>query len=145
MPPSKPNRREAIAGVGVIAGLAATKGMAMTETEMETLSVAFHLDDIVRQNAQTDGPWLQFFDNNTMFSGLYEIPAGGEDRQRPHQADELYFVIKGKAALIAGDEKYPARAGSIFFVKAEVAHRFVEIDEDLQVLVFFSKADPKGE
>lgn len=140
----KTNRRQTLAGMAIVAGLAATKGWAMTDEQKETLSAAFDLETIAKQNAETDGPWFQFFDNNTMFSGLYEIPAGGEDRQNPHTVDELYFVTKGKAVLIAGEERYPAHAGSIFFVKAEVAHRFVEISEDLQVLVFFSKADPNG-
>jgi quercetin dioxygenase-like cupin family protein len=144
MTQQKTNRRETLAGITVIAGLAATKGWAMTEAGKETLSAAFHLDDIAQQNAETGGPWLQFFDNNTMLSGLYEIPAGGEDKQGPHKVDELYFVVKGKAMLTAADVLFPASAGSIFFVKADIPHRFIDIEEDLQVLVFFSKADPKG-
>ena len=77
-----------------------------------------------------------------MFSGVYELPARGEDPQQPHQYDELYFVTKGKAVLVAGDERFPAEPGGIYFVKAAVPHKFVDISEDLQVLVFFSKANP---
>lgn len=116
----------------------------MTEETKETLAAAFDLDELARENAKTDTPWLQFFDNNTMYAGVYEIAAGNVDKQNPHQFDELYFVTRGKATLIAGDERFDAKAGGIYFVKARVPHRFVEISEDLQVLVFFSKADPKG-
>lgn len=140
----KANRRETLAGITVVAGLTATKGWAMTQEQEQTLSAAFDLAEIAGKNAETEGPWFQFFDNNTMFSGLYEIPAGGEDRQNPHSVDELYFVTRGKAVLVAGDKRYPAKSGSIFFVKAAVTHKFVDIEEDLQVLVFFSKADPNG-
>lgn len=139
---TKRNRREALAGITVIASLAATKGMAAASKEDKTISAAFHIDALARENSATDGSWLQFFDNNTMFSGLYEIPAGGEDRQSPHEYDELYFVTKGKAVLTADTETYPASAGSVFFVKAGAPHKFVKIEEDLQVLVFFSKATP---
>jgi len=141
---SKANRREAIAGVAALASLAATKGIAKQESANETISAAFVLDDLAAKNAETDGPWIQFFDNNTMLSGLYEIPAGGEDSQQPHKIDELYFIVKGVAKLVAGDETYAAKAGSFFFVKASIPHRFIDIKEDLQVIVFFSKADPKG-
>ncbi|MEO1136391.1 MAG: cupin domain-containing protein [Pseudomonadota bacterium] len=144
MTQNKTNRRETLAGIAVVASLATTKGWAMTQDQEQTLSAAFDLEEIARLNAASDGPWFQFFDNNTMFSGLYEIPAGGEDRQNPHRVDELYFVTKGKAALVADDKRYPAKPGSIFFVKADVAHKFVDVEEDLQVLVFFSKADPNG-
>ena len=140
----KTNRRETLAGITVIAGLAATEGLAMTDNPDEALSAAFHIDELARKNGETDGPWLQFLDNNTMFAGLYEIPAGGEDKQKPHKYDELYFVTKGTAKLLAGDEAYEASTGSTFFVKAGIAHRFVDIEDDLQVMVFFSKADPKG-
>lgn len=139
------NRRETVAGLTALTSLAATKGQAMTSEEKEILQKAFALDAIAAENAKTDGPWLEIFQNNTMLTGLYEIPAGGADHQKPHRYDELYFITKGKANLIAGDETFPAKAGSIFFVKAHVPHRFVDIDEDLQVLVFFSKADPNGE
>lgn len=43
----------------------------------------------------------------------------------------------------AGDEKANIKEGSILFVKAEVPHRFYEIEEDLQVLVFFAAAVKK--
>ena len=141
---NSPNRRTTLAGAGALAAFASTKGFAMSDAEKETLAAAFDLDALSTENAKTDGPWLQFFDNNTMFSGIYEIPAGGEDRQSPHQYDALYFVAKGKAVLIAGDERFDAGPGGIYFVKARIPHRFVEITEDLQVLVFFSKADPQG-
>jgi len=38
---------------------------------------------------------------------------------------------------VAG-ERRPVRPGSIVFVAKEVEHRFVDIEEDLSLLVFFA-------
>ncbi len=140
----KTTRRDAIAGAAALSALIATDASAKGNDSEETLSAAFHTDDLSILNGEQDGPWLKFFDNNTMFTGIYEIPAGGQDPQGPHKLDELYVVMKGRATLIAGDKEYDATSGSVFFVKTKVPHKFINIEEDLQVIVFFSKADPKG-
>lgn len=67
-------------------------------------------------------------------------PAGSLDDQQPHTEDEVYYVVSGLAMLVIGDERAAVRAGSVAFVAAGVEHRFVEISEDLNVLVFWSPA-----
>ena len=67
-------------------------------------------------------------------------PAGAIDDQQPHTEDEVYHVIAGRATLVIGDERAPVEPGSVAFVAAGVDHRFVEIEEDLEVLVFWSPA-----
>jgi quercetin dioxygenase-like cupin family protein len=44
--------------------------------------------------------------------------------------------------LEVGEQRTPAVPGAVLFVAAGAEHRFVEIEEDLEVLVFFSKAAP---
>lgn len=139
---AKPTRRDALTAAAALSAFAATKAAAAEDDENK-LAAAFDLDVLSKRNSEQDGPWLPFFDNETMYTGVYEIPAGGEDNQQPHRLDELYVVTKGRAVLNAGDEMFPAKSGSIFFVKAEVPHKFTDIEEDLQVIVFFSKADSK--
>ncbi len=65
-------------------------------------------------------------------------PAGSTDRQRPHQEDEVYYVIGGRAVIRVADEDRPVQAGSLVFVEAHVEHRFHDIEEDLRVLVFWA-------
>ena len=67
-------------------------------------------------------------------------PAGSVDDQTPHTEDEVYHVTAGRARLVIADESVAVGSGSVAFVAAGVAHRFVEIDEDLEVLVFWSPA-----
>lgn len=99
------------------------------------------LGDLESRQAKSDRAYLEFFANPTMSMGLYVLPAGTKDTQTPHEHDEVYVVTKGKAVLTVEGRDFPAREGSILFVKAKAAHHFHSIEEDLKVLVFFSKAN----
>lgn len=113
---------------------------AMAETTESAKSGAWKFSELAAKRKATGRPWLQFFDNATMFAGVYAIDAGGEDKQQPHQQDEMYYVVSGSAKFRAGEEELAAEAGSILFVKAGVAHRFHSVTQPLEILVFFTKA-----
>jgi len=76
-----------------------------------------------------------------MSAGLYVLAAGANDPQKPHNQDELYYVIRGRARLKAGEQDQEVSAGSVIFVAAKVEHRFYDIGEELAVLVFFAPAE----
>ena len=76
-----------------------------------------------------------------MSAGLYVLPAGRTDRQKPHHEDELYYVVRGLGRFRVGEEDNEVSAGSLLFVAAEVEHRFYDIREELTVLVFFAPAE----
>ena len=65
-------------------------------------------------------------------------PAGSTDTQSPHAEDEIYYVVAGRGAIDVAGERRPVQPGSIVFVAKEVEHRFVDIEEDLSILVFFA-------
>lgn len=151
----KPTRRETIAAIGVSAlAVSATTGVSATTAQESrpappgadpTASLrasAYPIEDLSKRNAQTEGPYLRFFDNNTMSAGLYELKAGSTDGQSPHALDEFYVVMKGRSKFMADGDVFTAEPGAILFVKAQVEHRFYDIEEDLQLAVFFSKAAP---
>jgi mannose-6-phosphate isomerase-like protein (cupin superfamily) len=71
-------------------------------------------------------------------------PAGWGDDQEPHTEDEVYYVISGRTGLIIGDERVSLEPGSAAFVAAGVEHHFVDVAEDLEVLVFWSPARHTG-
>jgi quercetin dioxygenase-like cupin family protein len=106
---------------------------------------AFAIEELVEQATQSQRAWVPFLDRPTLNCGLYRLPAGAQDGQDPHVLDEVYYVVEGKARLRAGSEEFDAKAGSIFFVERKIEHRFVDIEEDLVVLVFFSKLVPEDE
>jgi mannose-6-phosphate isomerase-like protein (cupin superfamily) len=67
-------------------------------------------------------------------------PAGSVDDQTPHGEDEVYYVLNGRATLAVEGLLTDVGPGSVAFVAAGDDHRFVEITEDLEVLVFWSPA-----
>ena len=76
-----------------------------------------------------------------MSAGLYVLGAGASDPQQPHHEDEMYYIVRGRARFRAGEQDSAVSAGSLLFVAAEVEHRFYDISEELEVLVFFAPAE----
>lgn len=76
-----------------------------------------------------------------MSLGTYSIPAGVADPQQPHEEDEVYFVTAGRARFTAAGETVDVAAGHVLFVPAYEEHRFIDVSEDLTVLVFFAPAE----
>ena len=99
------------------------------------------VDEIDRQRTANGKLYREFLRVPSMSAGLYVLPAGATDPQRPHHEDEMYYVIRGRARFRAGDQDQEVSAGSVLFVAAEVEHRFHEITEELAVLVFFAPAE----
>jgi len=98
-------------------------------------------DEIDRERAKAGKLYREFLRVPAVSAGLYVLPAGANDPQRPHREDELYYVIRGRARFRAGDEETEVSAGSVLFVGAEVEHQFYDIAEELAVLVFFAPAE----
>jgi len=85
--------------------------------------------------------YREFLRVPSMSAGLYVLPPGATDPQRPHHEDEMYYVVRGRARFQAGEEDTEVSAGSTLFVAAEVEHKFHDISEELAVLVFFAPAE----
>lgn len=85
--------------------------------------------------------YQEFLRVPTMSAGLYVLPAGAIDVQRPHHEDEMYYVVRGRGHFRAGDQDEQVAAGSVLFVAAEVEHRFHDITEELAMLVFFAPSE----
>jgi mannose-6-phosphate isomerase-like protein (cupin superfamily) len=75
-----------------------------------------------------------------MSVGTYSIPAGGVDDQSPHTEDEIYVVTSGRARIETDDGSADLGPGDVVFVPAGEGHKFVDIAEDLALLVLFAPA-----
>jgi mannose-6-phosphate isomerase-like protein (cupin superfamily) len=73
--------------------------------------------------------------------GTYRLPAGGVDEQTPHTEDEVYVVTAGRGRIITPSGTADVGPGSVIFVPANEEHRFVDITEDLTLLVLFGPAE----
>jgi mannose-6-phosphate isomerase-like protein (cupin superfamily) len=99
-----------------------------------------HLSTAGRYTEGTPNHWLTHLDVPDMSVGTYSIPAGGVDDQTPHTEDEIYVVTAGRARLVTGAGSADVRSGDVLFVPAGEEHRFVDITEDLALLVVFAPA-----
>ncbi len=126
--------------VALVVALAVASPAAAQEDPMPDRPDWIHTSiDEVRADREAHGrPWQEFIRVPDLFTGLYEIPAGGEDRQSPHDADEVYYIISGRATALVEGERIPVEPGSVLYVAKDKEHRFVDIMEDLSVLVFFA-------
>ena len=99
---------------------------------------AFEYQDILAGQQAGEGTYVQFINRGSMSLGLYVLPAGSQDTQTPHLEDEIYYVVSGRGTIVVDGERRPVQPGSIVFVAKLVDHRFIDIVEDLSILVFFA-------
>jgi mannose-6-phosphate isomerase-like protein (cupin superfamily) len=106
---------------------------------------AFQVAELAAAQAEaerrTGTRYLEFLRRASLSCGLYVLEAGAEDAQQPHQQDEVYVVLRGRALLAVADRDHPVGPGSILFVAGTVPHRFHDIRERLEVLVLFAPAE----
>lgn len=101
----------------------------------------FRTFELLQQRTQLGRLYLEFLRVPALSAGVYVLPAGGADPQKPHKEDEMYYVVRGRARMRAGSEDQTVSEGSVIFVAANVEHRFYDIAEELIVLVFFAPAE----
>ncbi|MBW2229350.1 MAG: cupin domain-containing protein [Deltaproteobacteria bacterium] len=102
----------------------------------------FELPKEIEARIASGKPYLEFLRVPSLSCGIYALPAGSEDLQAPHDEDEVYYVVSGKARLRVSGETVEAGPGSILYVRATATHSFFEVEEDMTILVFFASGGP---
>lgn len=102
---------------------------------------AFELDALEAQRTVSGKLYLEFLRVPALSGGLYVLEAGATDPQQPHTEDEVYVVMGGKGKIRVGGEVQPVQSGSVIFVDAHLPHQFFDIEERLEILVFFGPAE----
>jgi mannose-6-phosphate isomerase-like protein (cupin superfamily) len=87
--------------------------------------LAFELDQLRQKYAGSESPYNEFLRRRGMSVGVYVLPVGAEDRQTPHMADEVYVVLQGQVISVDHGEE----------------HQFIDVTEDLHMLVVFAPPD----
>ena len=65
----------------------------------------------------------------------------GQDPQKPHTRDEIYFVARGHGLFFDGVKQHSVEPGSFLFVPAGQLHRFEDFSSDFAVWVAFYGPD----
>ena len=105
------------------------------------MSELFEIDRLLTEQAQSDRSYLEFLRVSAMSAGIYTLPSGGNDLQKPHDQDEIYFVISGVAKMRLGNEERSVVKGNVIFVEAGLEHQFFDLEEELVLLVVFAPAE----
>jgi mannose-6-phosphate isomerase-like protein (cupin superfamily) len=103
--------------------------------------LAFELDQLRQKHAGSESPYNEFLRRRGMSVGLYVLAVGAEDRQTPHMADEVYVVLQGRGRLRIVDEEVEVKPGQVISVDHGEEHQFIEVTEDLHMLVVFAPPD----
>lgn len=103
---------------------------------------SFEILDVITMQKSLKEQYLEFFKGDNLSLGIYSLPIGEEDPQKPHTEDEVYYVVSGHAKLKVGEDDRNVKPGSIVYVGSGVEHCFHDITEALMVMVVF--APPRG-
>lgn len=105
----------------------------------------FSTAELSRDRAASGRRYHEFVRIPTLSAGVYTLPAGAEDTQKPHAEDELYHVLRGRARFRVvtpeGEQDREVGPGDTLLVLAHEEHCFHSITEELEVLVFFAPAE----
>ncbi|KAA3642324.1 MAG: cupin domain-containing protein [Chloroflexi bacterium] len=101
----------------------------------------FEIEELLKEYENEPQQYNEFLRVPAMSIGIYQLAAGSVDPQSPHDEDEVYYVLKGKAKITVGEKERPVGKGSIVYVAAREPHKFHSITEDLTVMVFFAPAE----
>jgi mannose-6-phosphate isomerase-like protein (cupin superfamily) len=105
----------------------------------------FRVDDLDERRRAEEEPWLEFQRSASMSTGLYVLGAGEPDEQVPHAEDEIYVVASGAARFVTPDRSVQVEPGDVLFVPAREEHRFVDITEELHLVVVFAPPESLGD
>jgi mannose-6-phosphate isomerase-like protein (cupin superfamily) len=82
--------------------------------------------------------YLEFLNVPALSCGLYSLAAGSKDMQAPHDEDEVYLVLEGKARMRLDGVESTVTPGTLLYVQAATEHSFFEIEEAMLLLVIFA-------
>ena len=102
---------------------------------------AYEIAEVEADRLAAGRLYQEFLRVPSISAGLYVLEAGADDPQVPHQQDEIYYVIAGRAQIRVGGEDRAVRAGSVVFVARHAEHRFHSIEQRLELLVAFAPAE----
>lgn len=98
----------------------------------------FSISDLTEKMTGSPVEYLEFLKVPRLSCGVYHLAKGEADPQQPHEEDEIYYVTAGRATFRTESAEEIVSPGSVLYVAAKVEHRFVDVTEDLSLLVFFA-------
>jgi len=104
------------------------------------VSETYHVGELLKAVGESHR-YHEFLRVPALSAGIYVLPVGATDGQKPHDEDEVYYVIRGRAKMKLGRGERTVCEGDVIFVEKKLEHRFFEIVEELALLVVFAPAE----
>lgn len=93
------------------------------------------LSEALAKLKKEDKEFISFFSHGSLDLELYQPKV--EDKQQPHQRDEVYIISTGKATFMLEGEYTEVKAGDFLFVAANKEHQFTQFSDDFSTWVLF--------
>ena len=75
--------------------------------------------------------------------GMFRVPKGGAVELHYHDADEVWFIVEGRARVVSEGLEYEVGPGDLLCTGMGDEHGTIEVRED--IFAFFLEADLEGE
>lgn len=93
---------------------------------------------VIRRESIASRPdWLK-----TSAFGLFRVPKGGEVEMHYHDADEIWFIIEGRASVMSEGVEFEIGPGDMLCTGMGDEHGTVAVHEDL--VGFFHEGELEG-
>ncbi len=108
---------------------------------LNKLKIEFNLQDYLEKINKTNSYFHTFINKDNLAVGVLSLKPDEEDKQEPHESDEIYFIISGNGYLKIKDKDFKVSKHKLFFVAKNVPHFFHGNTKELTVLYFFAGFD----
>jgi mannose-6-phosphate isomerase-like protein (cupin superfamily) len=105
------------------------------------MKIEFDVKKYIDEIKNSDEYFNTFINKENIAAGVLVLEPGEEDTQTPHDADELYYVIRGDGFLKINNKDYEVSDGKAYYVHKSIPHHFFGNKKQLIVLYFFSGPD----
>ena len=105
------------------------------------MKLDFNVDEYIEKIKDGKNFFHTFINRDTLATGVLVLQPGEKDTQKPHENDEVYFVLKGNGFLKIKEKDYPISKNKMYFVGKKTKHYFHGNSQELVVLYFFGGPD----
>ncbi|MDH3192102.1 MAG: cupin domain-containing protein [Nitrosopumilus sp.] len=105
------------------------------------MKLDFNVDEYIKKIKDGKNFFHTFINRDTLAAGVLVLQPGEKDTQKPHENDEVYFVLKGNGFLKIKEKDYPISKNKMYFVGKKIKHYFHGNSQELVVLYFFGGHD----
>lgn len=105
------------------------------------MKICYNVDRHIEALRKGGSYFHTFINRDSLAAGVLVLGPGQDDTQKPHDSDEVYYVISGDGFLRINGKDHEVSANKAFFVAKGVSHFFHKNTKELVVFYFFGGSD----